>query len=732
MIQLIQNIRTGKLEVEEIPSPQLRLGGVLVRTACSLISAGTERTTVDVAKKSLFEKSRSRPDLVRRVVDRAKREGIWKTLELVRNRINTPIPLGYSCAGVVLEVAEDVEGLKVGNRVACAGAGYANHAEINFVPKNLVARIPDGISYEEAAFTTVSSIALQSLRLADVRLGERIAVVGLGLVGQITVQLLKVAGCRVLGIDIDPFMIKKALENRADIAINNSSDDVSAAVASFTNGYGVDATLITAATPSDEPIKMGGEITREKGRVIVVGDVGLRVPREPYYLKEIELKISRSYGPGRYDPSYEEGGIDYPFAYVRFTENRNMEAVLEMLALRQLNVLPLITHRFPIERASEAYDLVLGKNEERYIGILFQYVDQAPVRVEAVHLRKKAIPFADVQIGAIGAGNYASAHLFPHLKSNPKVVFRRICTAGGLSARTAGERFGFAEAVGTPDEVVTDEGTNLVMVVTRHDGHAPNVIRALKAGKHVFVEKPLCLNESELSEIDRTYAKVAVEKGLSLTVGFNRRFAPLTNQIKAYFDRLSGPKIVQIRVNAGPLSKDHWLNDPVQGGGRILGEGCHFIDLLLFLVNDPPSFVYAVGCGEDSVERAQDAAITVAFENGSVGAVMYNSMGDSRFPKERIEIYGGQSVGVIDDFRTGLIVADGRERKLKSGKKQDKGQIEMLKRLVEALTSDQNPIIPYEQLVMSTRTIFAVTRSLASGKPEMVESLQKVARNRME
>lgn len=715
MKQVIQNLNTGQLKVEDIPSPQLCPGGVLVRTVCSLISAGTEKATVDVARKGLLEKVRARPDLVRKVIDRARKEGIRKTLEMVRARLNTPAPLGYSCAGEVVGVAEDVEGISVGQRVACAGAGYANHAEVNFVPKNLVVRIPDGVSYEEAAFTTVASIALQGIRLADVRLGERVAVVGLGLVGQIAVQLLKAAGCRVVGMDIDPFMVERALENGADIAINNASDNVEAAVSSFTDGYGVDATLITAATPSDGPIELAGEIAREKGRVIVVGAVGLRVPRDPYYLKEIDLRISRSYGPGRYDPSYEEGGIDYPYGYVRFTERRNMATVLEMMALRRLNVVPLITHRFPFERVSEAYDLIAGEKRERYIGILLQYGGAAPAQAEVVPLRQRAAPVAGVRVGAIGAGNYATVHLFPHLKAHPGVGFRRICTATGLSARAAGERFGFVEAVSTPDEVTGDDATNLIMIVTRHDGHAPNVIRALGAGKHVFVEKPLCLNEEELCAVDRAYEKASAEHGVTLTVGFNRRFAPLTRQIKAHFNRMPGPKVVQIRVNAGLLPRGHWLNDPVQGGGRIVGEGCHFLDLLLHLVDAWPTSVYAAGSGRGSAEREQDAAITVAFGDGSVGTVVYTSLGDGRFPKERIEVYGGGSAGVIDDFRSGLIVTDGRERKLKSGK-QDKGQAEMLDRLVESLTTGGKAIIPYEHLVMSTRITLAAVRSLASGQ----------------
>ncbi len=714
MKQIFQNLRTGDLKVEDIPTPQLFPGGVLVQTHCSLISAGTEKAKMDVARKSLLQKARTRPDLVRKVVNRAKKEGVLKTLEAVQIRLDSPIPLGYSSAGLALRVAQDVEGIGAGNRVACAGAGYANHAELNFVPKNLVARIPEGVSYEEAAFTTVASIALQGIRLADVQLGERIAVVGLGLVGQITVQLLKAAGCRVLGMDIDSFVITKAQESGADFAINNSSENVGAIVASFTNGYGVDVTLITASTPSDGPIELAGEITREKGRVIVVGGVGLKVPREPYYLKEIDLKISRSYGPGRYDPSYEEGGIDYPYAYVRFTEQRNMSTVLEMMATRKLNVLPLITHRFPFERASDAYDLIAGGNEERYIGIVLEYTTGAP-STEAVSLSGKPTPVTDIRIGAIGAGNYATAYLFPHLKDHPKVGFRRICTARGLSARTQGGRFGFVEAVSTPDEVIRDEATNLVMVLTRHDGHASNVVRALEAGKHVYVEKPLCLNENELSEIERAYAKAADEHGATLTVGFNRRFAPLTRKIKAHFDLLPGPKVVQIRVNAGPLSKDHWIHDPVQGGGRIVGEGCHFIDLLLHLVNSRPSSVYAIGNGNDSAVLKQDAAISVSFEDGSIGSVIYTSLGDDRFPKERIEVYGGNSVGLIDDFRSGLIVADGRESRLRS-RKQDKGQRNMLDRLVEVLTEEGKPIIPFNQLSVSTRITVAVINSMLSGK----------------
>ena len=710
MKQVIQNFSNGQLSVDSVPAPQLNRGGVLVRTAFSLISAGTEKATVDVAKKNLIDKARARPDLVRKVIDKAQKDGILNTVNMVRSRLQASKPLGYSCAGEVIGVAPDVAGVRMGDRIACAGAGYANHSEVNFVPVNLIAKIPKGVSDADASYTTVASIALQGVRLANLQLGSYVAVVGLGLVGQLAVQLLKASGCRVIGMDIDPFMVEKALASGADVAINNKVEDTQSAVDHFTCGFGVDATLITAATSSNEPIRLAGEITREKGRVVVVGAVGLDVPREPYYMKEIDLVVSRSYGPGRYDPAYEEGGIDYPYAYVRFTEQRNMETVLSLMDQQKIKMDILTTHRFPFLDAAEAYALIQKKeNREPYLGILLEYTHAVDLNESFVFLKNKK-PTGTIGLGAIGAGNYATANLFPTLQKSADVYFRRICTASGASARAMGERLGFAEAVSKPEQVLEDEQTNLILIATRHDAHATHVIGALEAGKHVFVEKPLCLSQDELHEIDQAYQKSS--EG-SITVGFNRRFASLTQTLKTHFDGIVGHKTLQIRVNAGTLPQDHWLNDPIQGGGRLIGEGCHFIDLMIYLVNKRPISVFASGSGMDSPQLEQDFAITLQFEDGSIGNLLYTQLGDAQFPKERIEMYGGGSVGMIDDFRSGLLVVGGKKKKLKASG-QDKGQVTMLQRLVESLARGGASPIPYEQIRWTMQTCFAAVASLAS------------------
>lgn len=709
MKQVIQNFSNGQLSVDSVPAPQLNLGGVLVRTAFSLISAGTEKATVDVAKKNLIDKARARPDLVRKVIDKAQKDGILNTLNMVRSRLQASKPLGYSCAGEVVAVAQDVAGVRIGDRIACAGAGYANHSEVNFVPVNLMAKIPEGVCEADAAYTTVASIALQGVRLANLQLGSCVAVVGLGLVGQLAVQLLKASGCTVIGMDIDPFMVEKALSSGADVAINNKKEDAHAVVDQVTRGFGVDATLITAATSSNEPIRLAGEITREKGRVVVVGAVGLDVPREPYYMKEIDLVVSRSYGPGRYDPSYEEGGIDYPYAYVRFTEQRNMETVLTLMDQKKINMDILTTHRFPFLDAEDAYTLIQKKEDrEPYLGILLEYNNTVDLN-ETVVFSKNQKPIEKVGVGTIGAGNYATANLFPTLQKSTDVSFRRICTASGISALTTGERLGFAEAVSSPEQVLQDEQTNLILIATRHDAHARNVIGALEAGKHVFVEKPLCLTVDELHDINLAYEQAPDS---SIMVGFNRRFASLTQILKTHFDGMMGHKTLQVRVNAGTLPQDHWLNDPILGGGRLIGEGCHFIDLMIYLVNKRPISVFASGSGTDSPQLEQDFVVTLQFEDGSVGSLMYTRLGDMQFPKERIEIYSGGSVGMIDDFRSGQLVTGGKTKKLKA-KGQDKGQVAMLQQFIDSIKQGVASPIPYEQICWTMQACFAAVESLA-------------------
>jgi polar amino acid transport system substrate-binding protein len=665
-----------------------------------------------MGNKSLVQKALARPDLVRKLADRARRDGIREAVRIAQTRLSEPATLGYSCAGKVLAVGTDVSGIRVGDRVACAGAGYANHSEINLVPQNLVTPIPDEVTCESGAFTTVGSIALQAVRLTEATLGSRVAVVGLGLVGQLAIRVLKVAGCQVVGVDIDPESVQLAT-GCSDLALDSGKEDVASAISRFTDGYGVDATLIAASTSSDHPIELAGEITREKGRVVIVGAVGMDIPREPYYMKEIEVVVSRSYGPGRYDATYEEGGIDYPLPYVRFTEQRNMETVVEMIRTGRLDVDPLITHRFPFEEAIDACRVLTEEAGVRAVGIVLQYSDREIDLAKPVRLTHKfEVGSGSVGIGMIGAGNYATSTLLPILSKDARVDLRGICSASGLTAQTAGSRFGFHDAMSSSAPVVTDENTHLIMITTRHDSHASNAISALEAGKHVYVEKPLCLTSEELVEIEKTYAGAG--NGISLTVGFNRRFSSFVQDVLQHYTTPT-PKVIHIRVNAGSLPQDHWQNDPLQGGGRILGEVCHFLDLLCYLAGSPARSLAAAGMGKGSARNEENAVISVSFEDGSVGSIVYTSQGDSRFPKERVEVFGSGSVAVIEDFVSGEIVSGGKSRKL-GRREKDKGQAEMLKRLVDSLASGGPPIIPFEDLVQSTHLSLLALESLASGK----------------
>src|SRR6266404_2487968 len=552
MKQVLQDFKSGKLRVSDVPPPVAQPGRVVVRTAASLISAGTERMSVEMAQKSLVDKARARPDLVKQVIQKAKTEGLVNTFQAVRSKLSSWSALGYSASGIVAAVGADVSGFKVGDRVACAGAGYASHAEVISVPKNLCVQLPDEVSFEEGAFGTLGAIALQGVRLAEPTLGESVVVVGLGLIGQITVQLLKANGCRVFGVDLDPSRVALALELGADDgAISN--EETPKAIEKWTRGRGADAVLITAATESNQPVELAGKVSRPKGRVVVVGLTGLDIPRQPFYTRELELTISMSYGPGRYDPEYEEQGHDYPLAYVRWTEQRNIEAFLDLVAVGRVDVSRLITHSFAIEEAQRAYQLILGDGQEPYLGVVLRY-DPATQVARRVQLNTPAeVRRSDksITLGVIGAGGYVPAMLLPHFKT-ARVNFRAIATASGISAHDVGKKFGFAYAVSSADEVIDDPEVNLVVIGTRHDLHAGLATRALEKNKHVFVEKPLALNDEELDRV----VQAATRSAGQLMVGFNRRFSPLSRRAKDFFAGRTTTLSILYRVNAGRLPKD--------------------------------------------------------------------------------------------------------------------------------------------------------------------------------
>jgi predicted dehydrogenase/threonine dehydrogenase-like Zn-dependent dehydrogenase len=725
MKQLLQNMRSGETTVAEVPVPTPQAGEVLVCTAASLVSAGTERMVVEFAGKSLIGKARSRPDLMRQVVDKARREGLLTTLEAAFNRLDQPLPLGYSSAGTVVALGEGVEGIKIGQRLACAGGNYAVHAEYAAVPVNLVAALPDAVEFEAAAFTTLGAIALHGFRLAETQLGERVAVVGLGLLGLLAVGIARAAGCQVFGVDLDPGRVALAQQMGAQAVLRPQAQEAALA---FSAGKGCDAILICADTASADPVELAGVIARDRARVVAVGAVGLQIPRKIYYEKELTFLNSRSYGPGRYDPSYEEGGLDYPIGYVRWTEGRNLEAIVDLLASGRLDVRPLISHRFPIEQAPQAYDLILGQKGEPFLGVLLTYpqAGAGAAKDTVVHLGQAQAGAVQaeqaVRLGVLGAGNFATAVMLPALRKTEGLELVGIASASGMSARHAAQRFGFQYAASDEGSLLEDEKTNTIAILTRHHLHARQALAALAAGKHVFVEKPLALTESELQELE-TALEAEAEKGGAgrlLTAGFNRRFAPLAVRMKAFLDQRREPLAVHYRVNAGYIPLNHWLHDPQQGGGRILGEGCHFIDFLIFLVGAAPVSVSAQALPDGGRYREDNAVLTFGFPDGSLGVVSYLANGDKSFAKERVEAFSGGRVAVLDDYRLLELVQDGRRQVRRSRLRQDKGHQAEWAAFAAAIRAGGPPPIPYDQLFGGGRAALAALQALRSGMVQKI------------
>ena len=711
MKQILQKVKTGEVTVTDVPAPTSRSGCVLVRAGASLISVGTERLTVEAGQKNLLGRAVAQPALVKQVINRARTEGILNTIDAVRSKLGSLNALGYSAAGRVIEVGEGVSEFREGDRVACAGVGYASHAEVLSVPKNLCARVPDNMDLEAAAFGTVGAIALQGVRLSEPTLGESIVVIGLGLIGQITVQLLKANGCRVFGIDLDSKKIELARQFGADGGCA-PDDDTKARVMEWSRGRGADAVLITAATESNQPVELAGEISRQKGRVVVVGAVGLNIPRQPYFDRELSFRISMSYGPGRYDPEYEERGHDYPFGYVRWTEKRNLEAFLDLLSAGRVNIEPLITHRFNIDQAEQAYQLITGEDES-YLGVLIQYETERELERRIQITTKSSPPASSVRIGLIGAGGYAKGVLLPQFKS-AGAEFQSIATASGVTARSVGEQFGFRFCASGADEVIRDEEANLIVIATRHDSHAELARRALETGRPVFVEKPLALNDEELDAV----IAAAQQSAGHLLVGFNRRFSPLACAAKEFFHGRSGPLSINYRVNAGRVPRGHWAHDPKQGGGRIVGEVCHFVDFMHFITDSLVTRVYAESISSDNREIVDDDSvfITLRLAEGSNGSIAYLAEGEKAMPKERIEIFGGGKSFVIDDFRSATAYHNGRAKKTKL-REQDKGQKNEVHAVCAVVMQGKPAPITLEDLATTTRATFRIKESLRTGSP---------------
>jgi len=707
--QLIQNYRSGKLTVSDIPGPSCRPGGVVVATQNSLISAGTERASAQVARKNLIGKAMERPDLVSKVMAQVSSKGLLETMKMVFNRLDMPVAPGYSCAGLVLEIGREVRDIKVGDAVACAGQNYASHAEVVFVPRNLCVKIPDGVDFEAASYVALGAIALQGIRQAESRLGEVVAVIGLGLLGQLTIQMLVANGCRVIGADFDLGKLELARRAGAMAVTPESLSDVLAAVST---SKGADAVIITASTKDDIPVTVAAQICRKRGRVIVVGAVGMNLPREPFYLKEIDFRLSTSYGPGRYDPSYEEKGVDYPYAYVRWTEQRNMEAFLALIQAGRVKTADLTTHRFPIENAEEAYHLILD-NTEPYLGVILQYTRSSPARGTRTVVLRDSTPTAGVCLGIIGAGNHVNDILLPHLRQRSDVQIRAVCTGTGTKARALGEKLGVVFCTSDPDAVLADSGINTVLIGTRHDSHASLVVKSLQAGKHVFVEKPLCLKEEEIPEVLDAYAQVAAQ-GLRLMVGFNRRYSPHATEIRKFFDGRMNPLVMTYRVNAGTIDAKHWIQDFNIGGGRIIGEACHFVDFMQFLAGSLVTAVSAVSIGHQETGITNDQVIaTLEFADGSIGTLVYAAAGDRALPKERLEVFGNGKAVILDDFRTTEKFSGGRRSTFRTSK-QDKGFAREMATFCDSIVTGESPLPSIAEIESVTRACCLIDRSLTS------------------
>lgn len=713
MKQVVQNYRTGDLLVDDVPTPTLRAGGLLVQTVVSAVSAGTEKSKVDLARKNLVGKAMARPDQVKKVLDTLRKEGVRATYNKVRNKLDSLSPLGYSAAGRVVAVGDGCEGFRVGDAVACGGAGFANHAELIWVPENLCARIPEGVSLEDAAFATIGAIALQGIRQAESVFGETVAVIGLGLIGQLTCQLLRAAGCSVIGIDVDPWKVELARQHGFTNAWLRT-DDVVGKTRNATAGAGADAVIITAGAPTNDPFVLAGDLARDRAHVVLVGAVPVDVPRSPYYEKELDVRLSRSYGPGRYDRGYEEKGHEYPIGYVRWTENRNMQAFVNALASRQLELTKLITHRIPLADAKRAYDLIAGDLGEPFLGVVIAYPDNGmpATKVATPGVRPKR---DRATVGFIGAGSFAGGTLIPALKKQSGVALSKVCTASGLTARDVAIRHGFAHAVSSPDEILDDPDINIVFIATRHDSHAQLAEQALKRGKAVFVEKPLALTRDALSAV-----MSATSSNAALTVGFNRRFSPHVHRVRTAFASYTGGLAIYIRVNAGAIPADNWVHDPDLGGGRILGEACHFIDLAQCLAGSSIERVYASGLGlPDPDSKLRDTvSVTLEMSNGSIATILYASKGDPASGKERIEVFGGGISAVIDDFITTTITRGGRSETFDT--KQDKGHSEELARFLRMVTHSGVAPIPLDELRISTLATIATIESLSVGSPVVI------------
>lgn len=713
MKQVVLNLKGGDLTVEEVPVPTLKNGGVLVRNHYSVISAGTESSLVDLAEKSLIGKARARPDLAKKVMDKAKQNGPISAFQQAMGRLDKREPLGYSCAGTVIAVSEDINDFKIGDKVACAGAGYANHADVVFIPKNLCVKLPATIDFKEACFTTVGSISMQGVRNADVRVGENVVVIGLGLIGLVTVQILKASGCRVFGIDMDESKVKLALEMGADSAFARNTPNIEEKINQFSRGIGADAVIVTAATKSNDPVTLAGEVTRERGKVVLVGLVGMDIPREQYYNKEIELRVSKSYGPGRYDRNYEEFGQDYPPAYARWTENRNMQSFVDLLASGKVSMEKIITHEFTIENAPDAYEII--KERKPYLGMVLKYDLEKELEDKIIlkNPKTKSANGTNPVVGVIGAGNFATSTLLPNLSKIKGIRLKGLSAASGISSESVAKKYGFEYCTSDYNKIMSDPEINCIIVATQNSLHAPLVIEALKSSKNILVEKPLALNLKELQAIIDAYNG---HEG-KVMVGFNRRYSELGAKLHDFFKNRTQPMVAFYRVNAESIPLDHWIYDSSEGGGRIITECCHFIDFMQYVIGSSPTEVYAkkIETEVTSPDDFENVSITISFEDGSVGNVIYTTHGDSSLSKEHAEFFADGMVGTITDFKRLELVKDGKRTKINRKLVTEKGHKNELEIFFNMCQQKENMCL--ESNIKTTITTFKAIESIQKGMP---------------
>ena len=705
-------MKNGETTIKDLPIPHPGKGSALIQTAYSLVSAGTERTLVEFSEKNLAAKAASRPDLVKQVLNKAKREGILSSLQAAFNRLDQPMFPGYSSAGTIVALGEGMQGFRVGDRVACGGGNHAVHAEYEVVPRNLLVKLPDAVSFEEAAFATLGSVAIHGFRLAKPQLNDTVLVIGLGLLGLMEIQIAKAAGCRVMGMDISKPKIGLAREFGVEAWTRDEIEDHASL---FTKGRGFDHVLICAGSRDNDSIELAGNLCRDRGQVVAIGAVGLEIPRKIYYEKELSVIVSRSYGPGRYDVNYEEKGQDYPIGYVRWTEGRNMESFTDLVADGKLNVKALITHRIPIERGEEAYELITGKKNEPFLGVLLEYAHSSDIA------SNHAVPVGTAplkpepsgqkpNVGVLGAGNYANATFLPVMKESKDLcVLKSIASGSGGKARYSAEKFGFEKVETDGAAIMQDPEINDVVLLTPHAIHAAQTITALTNGKNVYCEKPAAITPESLAQV---FQCVRAHPERLYMVGYNRRFAPLAVELKQFFTDNAEPLSMHYTVNAGFIPPSHWTQDPDIGGGRILGEGCHFIDFLIWMCGSLPVRVNAF-CLPDSGKYNEDnVSIQLLFANGSVGTISYLANGDKAYAKERVEVFGGGRIGILSDYRTLETWKDGDHKRSSSALRQDKGHAGSWRAFLEAAHAGKPAPIAAEEIFSGMMACFAAIESI--------------------